>query len=304
MDYRSPFADWHQAASVRAMPPGGWLAGGEGAWMPEEAGSLLAHPEVRAHAPRVAAGLLLASLDFTVSLESRLISPVALDIAARALRARYADAVVADALRVQCDEAYHAVLAHELIGQVRHLSGARPPEGGAHPFLVHVDQLALAFPAEDAPLVRFCAAFVSETLITKTLRDDWLDGGLQRDVRCFLHHHYQDEMRHSAYFAQLLQLVWPQWPAPLRAALRPIWHGLVDAFLDADDAVAARVLRDAGLPAPRAVGIVAGCARARGGSRRKASTQLTFHALRRAGAVQDDDTSWNSAWAPAAGLAR
>ncbi|MES2936338.1 MAG: diiron oxygenase [Pseudomonadota bacterium] len=301
MDYRSPFSDWHQAASVRAMPAAGWLTGGEGAWMPEEAGSLLAHPEVRPHARPVAAGLLLASLGFTVSLESRLISPVALDIAAGALRASYGacrDAVVADALRVQCDEAYHAVLAQELIGQVRRMSGVRPPEG-EHPFLVHVDQLALTFPAEDAPLVRFCAAVVSETLITKTLRDDWLDGGLQQDLRSFLRHHYQDEVRHSAYFAQLLQLVWPQWTASLRAALRPIWPGLVDAFLDADDAVAVRVLRGAGFATPRACEIVAGCARGQG-SRRNASTQLTFHALRRAGAVQDGDT----AWAPARGVAR
>ena len=67
MDYRSPFPDWHQAASVRAMPAAGWLAGGEGAWMPEEAGGLLAHPQVRPHAPKVAAGLLLASRTNSVS---------------------------------------------------------------------------------------------------------------------------------------------------------------------------------------------------------------------------------------------
>lgn len=291
MDYRSPFTGWHGAASVRAMPPGEWLEGGEGAWMHDDAGGLLEHPEVRPHAPRVAAGLLLAGLRFTVALESRLISPVALDIAGGALRARYPEAVAADALRVQCDEAWHAVLAQDLIGQVRRLAGAHPPEG-THPFLVHVEQLALAFPAEDAPLLRFCAAVVSETLITDTLRGGWLDARLQRDLRSFLCHHYQDELRHSAWFAQLLQLVWPQWPASLRAALRPVWPGLVEAFLDAGDAMAVRVLRQSGFLGPRACGIVAGCARARDGERRRASARFTFHALRRAGALQEGDAAW------------
>ncbi len=81
---------------------------------------------------------------------------------------------------------------------------------------------------------------VAETLITHTLRDDWRDEGLQPDVRTFLRRHYLDEARHSAYFSRLLTLLWPQWPAGVRDALRPLWSGLIDAFLFADARIAAR----------------------------------------------------------------
>ncbi|MCS0467848.1 P-aminobenzoate N-oxygenase AurF family protein, partial [Burkholderia mallei] len=40
--YRSPFDDWHQAASVRSMPADAWLAGGAGAWIAPQAGGVLA----------------------------------------------------------------------------------------------------------------------------------------------------------------------------------------------------------------------------------------------------------------------
>ncbi len=285
MDYRSPFSDWHAAAAVRAMPPGGWMGGREGEWMPEEAGGVLSHPALRGCRERVAAGLLLDNLGFTVALENRLICPVTRDIAAGMLRARYQDEVVTDAMRIQCDESYHAVLAQELIGQVKAMTGAQLPRR-EHRFLAHVDRLVDAFPAADAPMVRFCAAMVSETLITKTLRDDWLDGRLQQDLRSFLHHHYLDETRHSAYFARLLQLVWPQWPQSLRDALQPLWAGLVDAFLEADGESTIEAMQNAGLAPAQARAVMADCANPQGARRRcEASTQQTFHALRRAGAL-------------------
>lgn len=287
--YQSPFTDWHRAASVRSMACDDWLAGPPGHWMPDEPGSVLSHPALRGpRQARVAAGLLLASLDFTVKLENQLIARVAHDIAARGLLARYPDAVVADALRVQCDEAYHALLAQELMARVQALTGAAAPRHG-HRFLRHVEQIATAAAAEgvDAALVRFCAAVVAETLITKSLRDDWLDPGLQQDVRAFLHHHYQDETRHSAYFARLLELAWPQWPVHTRRVLAPLWAGLVDAFLMADEDATLDALQDAGLAGDEARRIVRDCAAPQGVlRRRRASTQQTLHALRRAGALE------------------
>lgn len=291
-DYQSPFTDWHRTASVRSMASGDWLAGPPGAWMPDEPGSVLSHPALRgqclASQARAAAGLLLASLDFTVKLENQLIARVAHDIAARGLQARYPDAVVADALRVQCDEAYHALLAQELMARVRALTGAQAPRRG-HRFLRHVDQIAMAAAADgvDAALVRFCAAVVAETLITKSLRDDWLDTGLQQDLRAFLHHHYQDETRHSAYFARLLELAWPQWTVPTRRALAPLWAGLVDAFLMADEDATLDALQDAGLAGDEARRVLRDCATPQGVLRRRqASIQQTLHALRRAGALE------------------
>lgn len=288
--YQSPFTDWHRTAAVRSMAVDGWLAGPPGAWMPDEPDSVLAHAAVQgARRACVAAGLLLASLDFTVQLENQLIARVANDIAAQALQAQLPGAAVLDAMRVQCDEAYHALLAQELMARVQALTGAAAPRR-AHRFLQHVQHIAAAAAAQgiDAALVRFCAAVVAETLITKSLRDDWQGNGLQQDVRAFLHHHYQDETRHSAYFARLLDLVWPQWPAPTQRALAPLWAGLIDAFLAADEEATLDALQDAGLPPHEAARIVRDCATPEGVlRRRRASTQQTLHALRRAGALDE-----------------
>lgn len=286
-DYCSPFPTWHRTSAVRSMPDEKWLAGHEGEWMSAEEAVVLSHPDVHPHARSAGASLLLSELRFTVTLESRLISPVALDIAEGALRADYPDVVVTDALRVQCDEAYHAVLACELINEVQSLSGIRARDS-EHPFLVHVDQLALTFPAEDAPLVRFCAAVVSETLITSTLLHERLHDELQEDVRNFRHRHYLDELRHSSFFSQMLHIVLPQWPESLRSALRPVWSGLVDAFLVADESVTLAALQDAGFSPARAEEIVAESSSAgRQRTHRSASTKFTLSTLRRAGAISE-----------------
>ncbi|AMP39872.1 diiron oxygenase [Ralstonia solanacearum] len=287
-DYCSPFHDWHEAAAVRSMAPGTWLVGPPGAWMADDEGSVLAHPALDGERRnRVAAGLLVAHLGFTVALENELISPVARDIAARRLGATYDDRVVADALRVQCDEAYHAVLAQELMAQVTAMTGAGCPRY-AHGFLLHVDRLVSTVPRVNPALLRFSAAVVAETLITKTLRDDWLDDGLQHDVRVFLHHHYVDEARHSAYFAQLLRLAWPQWPAGIREAIRPLWSGLIDAFLAPDAFVVRDALKDAGLRADEIARVMSEAARPEDAARRRhRSARHTLHALRSAGALEE-----------------
>ncbi len=285
--YCSPFQDWHRAAAVRTMPADLWLTDAPGAWMAEQQGGILSHPALRdAQRERIAAGLLIAHLSFTVALENTLIATVARDIAARALDARYDDRVVADALRVQCDEAYHALLAQELMTHVMATTDAARPRR-AHGFLLHVERLVAALPGVNASLVRFCAAVVAETLITHTLRDDWRDDELRLDVQTFLHRHYLDEARHSAYFSRLLKIVWPQWPADVHAALRPLWPGLIDAFLFADAGLARDVLEDAGVAVGEIERVMSACASPDAiRDRRSQSTRQTLHALRRAGALE------------------
>ncbi len=290
--YRSPFDDWHDAAAVRSMAPDNWLVGAPGPWIAADDGSVLADPALDGERRnRVEAGLLVAHLRFTVALENSLISPVARDIAAHHLAAAYSDSVVADALRVQCDEAYHAVLAQELMARVTAMSGAAPVRR-APAFLQYVERLVSTVAHVDAALLRFCAAVVAETLITKMLRDDWLDGGLQQDVRVFLHHHYLDEARHSAYFSRLLRVVWPQWPAGVREAVRPLWPGLIDAFLATDALVVRDVLQDAGLGVDE---IERAASRGTGpedvARRRQRSARHTLYALRSAGALEEQGSS-------------
>jgi hypothetical protein len=291
MIYRSPFSTWETLATVKIKRahPGAWLKGGAGNWLPDDPWSVAAHPAVPpALRPGVSAALLLARLDFTVQLENACISRVARDIAAGSLPGDYPEQMVIDALRVQCDETYHALLALELSAHVERLAGIRR-ERHEHHFLREVARVQNAAAFGDSIHVGFCAAVVAETVITKMLKDDWRDRQVQRDVRTFFMHHCRDEARHSAFFSQALKIVWPQWEPRTRSALQPLWRDLITWFVLPDADVEEAVLVAAGVSGSDATRIVDECRlRACAASGRRVSVEATLLSLKRAGVFQGE----------------
>jgi hypothetical protein len=304
MIYRSPFRTWEALATVKmkSAHPAAWLKGGAGKWLPDDPWSVAAHPAVPDKVrPQVSAALLLARLDFTVQLENACISRVARDIAGGALPGEYPEQMVIDALRVQCDEAYHALLALELCAHVEKLAGVGRRRYEHH-FLAQVERLQHAAAVTDSIRIAFCAAVVAETVITKMLRDDWHDREVQRDVRAFFMHHCRDEARHSAYFSQALRIVWPQWEPRTRSALQPLWRDLITWFVLPDAAVENAVLVAAGVGNSDAARIVDDCRlRACAASGRRVSVEATLLSLKRAGVCErEPEESTRPAEPPAA----
>ncbi|HYV44933.1 MAG TPA: diiron oxygenase [Myxococcaceae bacterium] len=291
MGYRSPFDQWDEKAAVRTMPATDrrWAPDAEGSWFGAESWSAANHPEVLASGRRqqVLAALLLGYLDFTLQLETHHIAPVSRDLVLRRLGADYADAVVRDALRVQCDEAFHGLFCEELAAHVAQVTGLQREPFPEHLFFRRVRELAApACGPMSAPQYQFCVAVVAETVITDSLRKDWRGEDLRPEVRHVLLQHYKDEARHSTFFSQVLQLVWPQWPERVRAAMSPLWAELVRAFLAVDEALVARALELAGFSPAQARRIVAGTADGGTPGERGASISLTLKALRRAGVLR------------------
>ncbi len=289
--YRSPFATWLEKSAVRSMPPAPWIVPGDGRWFPNDAWSVAAHPAVVAsgRAQLVAAQLLAGYLDFTIQLESTCVGPVSRDVALWRIGARYGDDVARDALRLQCDETFHALLCHELRSHVLGSTGLPGPRIEEHRFLRQVrlvrERLAPFAPPE---LVDFCAAVVAETVITKTLLKDWDEGELRPEVREFLLRHYKDELRHGAFFAQALRIAWPQWDESVRHAIEPCWSELTFAFVAPDPELALAALLGAGFSAHEARPIVRECVNhAAAATEIRASVGGTLTALRDAGAVPD-----------------
>jgi hypothetical protein len=289
--YRSPFALWKEKAAVRSMPLAPWIVPGEGRWFPNDPWSVAAHPTVTAsgRAHLVAAELLAAYLDFTIQLESMCVGPVSRDIALGLVGAEYPDELARDALRVQCDETFHALLCHELRRHVVDYAGIAAPRVAQHSFLRVVstlrEQLA---PFAPAASVDFCAAVVAETVITKTLLKDWDEGELRPEVREFLLRHYKDELRHGAFFAQALRIVWPQWDDDVRHAIEPFWSELTLGFLSPDADLALGALEAAGFAAHEAQPIVRDCMRhAADATEVRASISGTLAALHDAGAMSE-----------------
>jgi hypothetical protein len=253
--YNSPFKAWDRQASVRSFvnkEDDEW-SGCSSDWISIEPDNILSHPEIPDCIKRpLSAYLLVGNLDFTYSLEQQLISQVSSQLASGCLLPNLADAVKVDALKVQCDEAFHALQAHWLADKVRQVSGITEPRNTDSHFLQFVGKvtnssvsLSMALPTK---LLLFCAVVVSETLITKSLRDDWRDSSLPKAIRSFFHQHYKDEVQHSAYFTWLLEHVWPTWSIATQQVISELWPQFIDAYLDSDIHIAKRALQHFDLP--------------------------------------------------------
>lgn len=233
--YHSPFSRWERNAAVRRFDISKLDWSGDGQWGPAGHLALVDQPEIQPLLCEAGgAALVLGHFHFTVRLESELIAPVCARITA-------SDTLLAeDALRVQCDESYHALICLQLARQVRAAAGISALPFGEPQFLRHVrklrETLAGRVAAED---VNFAAAVVSETIVTRTLGEDWRDPLVRQPIRSFLKMHYLDEARHGAFFAQALTLRWQEWDGATRAAIEAAWDDLVEAFTAPDLAMMA-----------------------------------------------------------------
>jgi hypothetical protein len=295
--YKSPFARWSEQSSVRTMAVnnGQWRHDAAGNWFPvADWRAVINHPEVAGagRQQQVLAAMLLGYLDFTIRLEASCIAPVCRDLAMRRLAADCGAEVVRDALRVQCDEAFHALMCEELSEHASQVTGLDPRGFPEHTFFRRVRELAShthGLMSEEQ--YTFCVAVVAETVITDSLGKDWRDDGLRPEVRDVLLNHYKDEVRHSAFFSQLLGILWPLWPEDARAAMAPLWPELVWAFLQVDMEVATVAVGKAGFPAGQAARIVSESLGAGAqGPERGASIELTLRALKKAGVLSLEGT--------------
>lgn len=249
--YRSAFKAWDHKASVRVFssPKNYDWDDFSGYWVPLTEGSVLNHPMIPdGIKPKLSAYLLIGNLDFTYSLEQCLIAPVSANLVVGELLSQLPQAVKVDALKIQCDEAFHALQAYALTERVRHATGIETPlQLGSH-FLRFVDSVVESDADISEDLVRFCAVAISELLITKSLRDDWRDLPLPQEIANFFHEHYKDEARHSVYFSWLLESLWGTWPQVTRDIVSELWPQLIDAYLDSEIHIARGALQHFDLP--------------------------------------------------------
>ena len=292
--YRSAFEQWDTQAAVRRFSFTFSLAGEvAGTWFPLEDCPFASHPAVRAEGrgPCVQAAALLAYLDFTITLESECIGPTCRDLALGRIGAGYGGDVIRDALRIGCDEAFHALLCQELADHVSRASEVPRPRIAEHHYLRRVRELRARTAGPTPEQFAFCAAVVAETVITKSLSHDWLNEALRPEVRSFLREHYRDEVRHTVFFTECLRLAWPQWPARVRTAMAAVWPDLLQAFTGVDLDTAAAAVTAAGFSPAEARRIAEeSCAGGAESLRRRACYTSAVAALRQAGTGEPTET--------------
>jgi hypothetical protein len=191
---------------------------------------------------------LLSHLQFTTVLELEHVNGVCSKLARGCYELELSCGQKNDALRIYCDEGGHALFVEllsrevELLHQVdrRALGQARFQSVLARLFseygnLVHRDWLHLFF------------VCVSETLVSKILREIPRDPSVAPAVREVIGDHARDEGTHSVYFHWLFPKAWQTLTGKQQEVLGALLPTLLDAFLAPDTACDERVLQALGV---------------------------------------------------------
>ena len=103
-----------------------------------------------------------------------------------------------DALKIYTDEGFHVVMLLELQQHLREAFDVPLGPRSTAPVSRITEAIARS-PPESRALISICAAFVTETLITPTLRQA-CDDRLYAPIERFFRDHAEDEAKHHAFF--------------------------------------------------------------------------------------------------------
>lgn len=245
--YNSPLAHWNETASVRVRP---WRALGEErgkVYFPPEQVPLLEHPMVSSMGAQIRTRILLERLywylDFTTSLEYWAINPVLLQISNRSLGLSFPEEVVLDARKIYVDEGYHAYFSADLKRQLEQATNQPADYGGEPMFLTRLFHVRNRLETRFQVLADVFFAIVSETLISSILGTIPDDERVVTAVRLVVEDHSIDEAQHHAYFARILELIWPQLPRKCQEVIGGLVPDFILMFLEPDTVAIRHLLK-------------------------------------------------------------
>lgn len=247
--YREPLAAWDDESWIRSKPAR--RASCEGFAFSPELVPLAQHPRFAQNAllcDRLLAFRLLTHLQFTTVLELAHVNVVC----SRLARDRYALDLTReqkiDALRIYCDEGGHALFVELLSDAIERRHGIERSVLPKPRFHQVLEELFVEQGRRISPdLLHLFFVSVSETLVTKILRDIPRDPRVAPLVREVIGDHARDEGTHSVYFHWLFPKAWERLPKPQQEALGQVLPRFLEAFLAPDISGETRVLQALGL---------------------------------------------------------
>lgn len=248
--YASAFDTWFDRATVRTRPRRARESTASTAevYFTPELAPIATHPLVVAHGAesvgRVLVRRLYDYLHFTAELEQVAVIPIASQIARGRTGIDLPVAMRADAAAIVTDEAFHAQVSYDLASSVESRTGVSPGRLVVPRFVTRLEQIRHSLPADLHGLAGLVFAIISETLITSTLVTLPRDPRLARCVRDVVLDHAVDEGRHHAFFAVLLERLWPCLDRRQAARIGVHIPAMIDAFLMPDARALASELRD------------------------------------------------------------
>jgi hypothetical protein len=238
-EYRSPFTNWYESASVRRAPRRLLETDGSRQLLFSPAMVPLArHPLVR-DLPEEIFGQILTQhlyryLDFTRKLEHLVVNRTVLGIAQGMVGVEVPEEMALDAYKIYCDEACHALFAADLLHQARQRTRLVPLLERQPYFLQRLAAIQEEVGNGLEPLVELLFVVCSETLISATLAEVPDDRSVATAVQETIRDHALDEGRHHMYFAAFLRVLWFNLTPRVRREMGVLIPELIDAFLTPD----------------------------------------------------------------------
>ena len=208
------------------------------------------HPKVIERGTSVLRELLVRQLyvylDFTENLEHRIVNQVAFNLGRSEYPIYLPRKMELDAYKLYIDEAYHAMFSANLSHEVQLATGIKQGSLPWPSFLSALERVKGDLRSDECWLADLIFTIVSETLITGTLTKIPGDDRIVSGVREVIKDHADDEAVHHAYFAEILQLVWPTLTEQQQRRIGPHISRFVIGFLEPDYQAIVGNLRKAG----------------------------------------------------------
>lgn len=219
-----------------------------------------AHPIIERRDPEVMNELLVRHLytylDFTEHLEHSVVNQVAFSLGRSKYGLKIPRNMELDAYKLYVDEAYHAMFSADLAAQVEEATGIRNTYTDSPAFLDKLGRIRDSVSPDLRWLVDVLFTVVSETLISGTLTRIPSDKRVVQGVREVIKDHADDEAIHHAYFAQLLNFVWPSLSDKEIREVGKFVPDFILGFLEPDYASLRHNLREVGLNAAEVEDVV------------------------------------------------
>jgi hypothetical protein len=187
---------------------------------------IVAHPLVVKLGPSVKREILIQHLynyfDFTSCFEVEVVNRGVKRIFLKKTGFDLPEAMLFDAYKIYCDEAYHSLFCADLKSQIQVVTGIAPNPLDFQAFLLKLEKVQAAVPAELKPTTRLFIVILFETLISLILHQIPRDPQVMSAVRESVFQHAEDEARHHSYFSNFLDIIWPQVTKEQQAIIGPL----------------------------------------------------------------------------------
>lgn len=194
---------------------------------------------------------------FTVHLETKVVNRgVSLIADDEVGYAAIAPATRIDALKIYCDEGYHALYNLDIIHQIELATGILALPYDFTPRLDRLDATAHRFLPEHPQLARILQVVVFETVVTSILADVPRDPTVYQVVREVVGDHARDEADHHAFFVRFFRELWQHLTPALRISVARAIPHFIDDCLRPDLTAAHDSLVAAGLPTRLALDVL------------------------------------------------